>query len=280
MLRGYLSAIVASRGGIGMANIGLATIQTSVSEPVVVIDEGLQPILFRSAQGTLLCQAQLPLPAYGNRDRMTHKSRLSFAKSHDGGRRWERFVTREQQNEVNIEGGMVQLADGSILALETYVVPADREGFGIGELWTSKDDLETLDGPREVVFELPRVNFSASTDDGGHPHSAARLHRSLLELPNGDLLTTMYTWFDRDRAPSAYTPSMMKTRALLIRSKDGGESWKLQSTIAADDGVGSEGFTEPVLVRLSTGALEGRLICIMRTGRDLYEAHSDDDGET
>ncbi|GAG95174.1 unnamed protein product, partial [marine sediment metagenome] len=189
-------------------------------------------------------------------------------------------MCRPGQDEVNIEGGMVQLGDGTIVALDTYVVPSDTQGVGTGEVWTSTNDWRTVEGPREVSFELPRVDYDASTDDGGHSHRAARLHRSLLELPGGDLLTTMYTWFAEDKAPCAYMPSMLKTRALLIRSTDRGQTWTCQSTIAADDGVGSEGFTEPVLLRISAGELEGRLICMMRTGRDLYEAHSDDDGDT
>ena len=59
----------------------------------------------------------------------------------------------------------------------------------------------------------------------------------------------------------------------------GGISWNLVSTIAVGD-VGSEGFNEPVLCRLSQGPHTGRLICLMRTGRDLHQAVSDDEGVT
>ncbi|MFO1448302.1 MAG: sialidase family protein, partial [Opitutaceae bacterium] len=55
---------------------------------------------------------------------------------------------------------------------------------------------------------------------------------------------------------------------------------KLVGTIAVDPGVGTEGFNEPVLVRISRGPFAGRLLCLMRTGRDLYEAYSDDGGAT
>lgn len=44
--------------------------------------------------------------------------------------------------------------------------------------------------------------------------------------------------------------------------------------------MGSEGCCEPVLCRLSHGTRAGRLICLMRTGRDLYQAISDDQGVT
>ena len=47
--------------------------------------------------------------------------------------------------------------------------------------------------------------------------------------------------------------------------------------------VGQEGFNEPVMIRLSRGPREGRLICLMRTGNrvdPLYQTHSDDEGGT
>jgi hypothetical protein len=52
------------------------------------------------------------------------------------------------------------------------------------------------------------------------------------------------------------------------------------SVIAADGSVGTEGFGEAVLTRISAGAPAGRLICQMRTGRELCEAISEDEGRT
>jgi hypothetical protein len=50
--------------------------------------------------------------------------------------------------------------------------------------------------------------------------------------------------------------------------------------VAVDPGIGTEGFDEPVLARVSKGEHAGRLICLMRTGRELREATSDDEGVT
>jgi hypothetical protein len=130
------------------------------------------------------------------------------------------------------------------------------------------------------VFELPNVDFYASTDDGGRPHAAQRQHRRILELPNGDLLTTFYGWIKGDNTPCTYIPRMKKTRVMLARSTNRGQRWKLVSTVAVDPKVGTEGFGEPVLCRVSKGPNAGRLICQMRTGRELYEATSDDEGQT
>jgi hypothetical protein len=164
--------------------------------------------------------------------------------------------------------------------LDTYVVPGAKPGEGQGQLYVSKDDWQHVEGPINVTFHLPGVNFNGSSDDGGRPHTAVRLHRRILETPKGELLTTIYGWFDGDTEPSAYMPTMRKTRAMLVRSKDHGHNWDLVSTIAVDPKVGTEGFGEPVLTRISRGPKEGRLICQMRTGREQRETYSDDDGKT
>ena len=57
------------------------------------------------------------------------------------------------------------------------------------------DDWKTLDGPRDVLFDMPNAKFDGSSDDGGRPHSAQRAHRRILELPNGDLITIGTTSF-------------------------------------------------------------------------------------
>ncbi|MHB9107633.1 MAG: sialidase family protein [Armatimonadota bacterium] len=253
-------------------------LRLSISGEIPVM-EGLQPFLFCSGRGTLVVQSQLDRPAYGTKQKMVFPYALGTAVSRDGGASWQRFVHRPEEDEVNLEGGVAQLSSGRILMLDTYVMPAEREGEGVGEIWYSDDDWRTLQGPVDARFILPGVDFYASSDDGGHPHNAARFHRSILEMPNGDLLTTCYTWFKGDRSPTAYEPKMMKMRAILVRSTDGGQSWEYVSTIAADNGIGTEGFTEPVIARVSKpGPRQGRLLCLLRTGRDLYGCHSDDDG--
>jgi hypothetical protein len=72
---------------------------------------------------------------------------------------------------------------------------------------------------------------------------------------------------------------MNKFRTILVRSKDKGRTWFYVSTIAAGN-IGTEGFNEPVLLHLTKGKNKGRLICAIRTGRDLYSTYSDDQGST
>jgi hypothetical protein len=106
--------------------------------------------------------------------------------------------------------------------------------------------------------------------------------RSLLELPDGRLVATMYGYFEGDRVPIAgfkRVAGFNKYRTLLVESKDRGASWQFVATIAYDTAIGQESFCEPALARL----VDGRLVCIMRTGytRDpMYIAHSRDGGRT
>jgi len=248
-------------------------------EERMVIDGGLQPFILCTASGALVVQSQSPSKPVPT-PRMHYNSAMITVVSRDDGKSWTVIPLKPGENGLNTEGGTVQLRDGTILGLDTYITPGTHPDEGIGQLYTSKDDWRTLQGPEDVLFTLPGVDFYASKDDGGHPHDAERLHRRILELPNGDLLTTYYGQNKGDKTPATYTPSMMKSRVVLVRSTDRGQHWKTVSTVAVDPAVGTEGFDEPALARLSKGEHSGRLICLMRTGRELYEAISDDEGAT
>jgi hypothetical protein len=245
----------------------------------LIIAGGLQPSMLYTRTGTIVVQSQLPKPSI-HTGRQAYASAVGTLVSHNQGQTWTPFLPKPGENGLNLEGGGLQLRDGTIIALDTYVTPGKKSGEGEGQLYTSSDDWHTLQGPIDITFELPGVNFTGSSDDGGHPHTAVRLHRRILELPNGDLLTTIYGWFQSDNTPAGYMPTMRKTRTVLVRSTDRGHHWTLVSTIAVDGTVGTEGFGEGVLARINQGPHTGRLICQMRTGRELWEAVSDDAGLT
>jgi hypothetical protein len=254
-------------------------LRLNFGEERMVLDGGLQPSMFFTKTGTIVVQAQVPEPPFESK-RMHYPWAMKTIVSRDGGKSWKHIPLKPGENGLNLEGGGLQLRDGRIIALDTYVTPGKEPNQGVGQLYESTDDWQTVAGPIDIPFELPEIDFYVSKDDGGRPHDAARLHRRILELPNGDLLTTMYGCLKGDNTPCTYRPTMMKSRALLVRSRDGGRSWQLVSTIAVDPSVGTEGFNESVLGRVSAGQHAGRLICLMRTGRELYEATSDDGGKT
>ena len=245
----------------------------------LVMANGLQPSMICTARGTLIVQAQRtdkPQPS----KRISYPCEIGTVVSRDGGNTWTEFPRKPGENGLNFEGGVIQLRNGRVLALDTYITPGKTDGTGGGQVYFSDDDWRTLQGPVNNFFEIPGVNFFGSTDDYGRSHAAARLHRRILELPGGDLLTTLYCWYQGDRVPVYYMPTMWKTRVMLLRSSDQGRNWRLISTIATDPKLTPEGFGEPVLARISGGPHAGRLRCYMRTGRDLYQTWSDDEGAT
>jgi len=246
---------------------------------IMVLDGGLQPSLLRTASGALVVQSQMPQKPVPTA-RMHYPFALATVVSRDDGKTWTSIPVPPNENGINLEAGAIQLRSGEIVALDTYITPGERPDEGLGQLYTSNDDWRTLQGPQEVVFELPGIDFYASTDDGGRPHNAERLHRRILEMPNGDLLTTIYGTMKGDKTPCDYRPTMMKSRVMLARSTNRGRRWQLVSTVAVNPAVGTEGFDEPAIARISKGPHAGRLLCFMRTGRELYETWSDDNGRT
>jgi hypothetical protein len=97
----------------------------------------------------------------------------------------------------------------------------------------------------------------------------------IIEALNGDLITTAFYTAERDQR---------WYRLVLIRSSDGGLSWRESSTIAAVEpgekpwaGMGSNGPCEASLVRLA----DNRLFVNFRTGDgDIGQIWSSDDGKT
>jgi hypothetical protein len=248
-------------------------------EEYMILPRGLQPSMLYTRAGTIVVQGQVPEKPHPS-DRMAYPYALETVVSRDGGKTWVDFPRKPGENGINLEGGAIELKNGQILALDTYITPDQKEMGAVGQLFTSSDDWKTLEGPHEIAFEIPDADFYGSTDDGGRPYKAQRLHRRILELPNGDLVTTVYGILRGDKTPSTYMPRMMKTRTMLVRSSDRGRHWKYISTVAVDPSVGTEGFGEAVLCRISQGPKAGRFLCFMRTGRELYQATSDDDGKT
>lgn len=265
------------------------TPQTILADPRVhlefekeqlVIDDALQPSMIITKKGTIIVQSSVQHQTIFPPKRMTSSFPRGTVVSRDGAKTWKTIPLTPGENGLFMESDPIQLKDGSIFAMDTYVTPGKKSDEGIGLLYSSTDEWKTLKGPQEITFNLPGVNFYGSTDDGGRPHEAVRLHRSIIELPNGDLLATMYGWWKGDTASASYQTNMKKTRSVLVRSTNRGLHWEQISNIAAGPSIGTEGFDEPTLVRIKDAPHAGRLICFMRTGQELYEAVSDDEGLT
>ena len=103
-----------------------ATLQTdrrirlSYGEERLVLDDGLQPSMLCTREGTLIVQAQISKKALP-RKRIFYPYELATTISHDGGDTWK-IAAPSNANEVNLEGSVHQLKDGTIMVLDTYVV--------------------------------------------------------------------------------------------------------------------------------------------------------------
>ena len=178
------------------------------------------------------------------------------------------------------EGVALQLKDNRILVFDVY---ADHQGGKIfsGKRWVSRDGWRTLEGPETVKVSVPDIRTDALIDDRGEPVSRLDIRRSILQLPNNDLLACAYGVFENDTSRVQYLPEMRQGRSYLIRSQDEGLTWSYLATIAAPP-QGQEGYAEPVLLYLRHGKHAGRLICQMRVGREhaIWQTESDDQGRT
>jgi hypothetical protein len=238
--------------------------------------------MFETTRGTIIVQgalarpANIPLP-----ERNAFEGIPGTVRSEDRGATWRRWFPRADQGDGPTSGGgWVQLRNGAILMFDWLAGFDPRAGF-VGKRWKSTDDGKTVIGPLESHWNIPNGDGGGFADNG-RPQGGVRVHRSILELPGGDLIAAVYGRLQGDNAPSSYMPSMHRFRCMLMRSKNEGRDWNYVATIAVDPSVGQEGFNESTLVRLSRGPHAGRLLCVMRVGRQnpLYQAYSDDDGRT
>lgn len=260
----------------------MKSLKVDIGPERIVLTDGVFPYLFRTSRSTLVLQAALWFPLNELRPKKYADGVPGYAISRDGSKTWQRWRAPLELGLGPFHEGAVTESNGTILVIDRTVSGPTPDGNFTGTLWESRDDFETVQGPISSTVHLPQARGDGF-DDGGEPSSGVCFHRTLLKLPQGDLLATIYCWFKEDNTPCLYQPKMWKLRTVLLRSSDSGRHWHYVSTIAVDPKVGDEGFNEPVMIRLAQGARKGRLICLMRTGGHLCPIHqsvSDDEGAT
>lgn len=200
--------------------------------------------------------------------------------SYDGRKSWTEWKPSAQHGPGPItEGTAVELRDGRLLVFDVHAEHMGNKRFE-HNYWISRDGFRTVSGPHKYSFSLPEADVSGF-DDRGEPISRFYVRRSMIELAGGDLIASAYGRYEKDSMPVEYIGKMTKMRSVLLRSSDQGKTWRLVATISAEP-VEQEGPAEPVLVQLTQGLRKGRLICLLRTGREnpMYQCHSDDEGVT
>ncbi len=256
-------------------------LKVTVGPEQIILRKAIQPFMFQSRKGTLVVQGQAPAPHDFVAPKYTWGWYPGTVRSTDRGKTWTPWKPAAAQGLGPIfEGTGAELKDHTLVILSRLARTSEPAGYFVSDLWESHDDWQTLEGPLQARMYVPEAVVGHS--DIGQTAPGFTLHRTMLVMPNGDLIMTAYCWFKGDETPSEYEPSMNKMRCILLRSKDRGRNWTLASTIAVDPTTGQEGFDEPVLVRLDHGEHKGRFVVLMRTGRfnPLYQTESDDEGKT
>jgi hypothetical protein len=145
--------------------------------------------------------------------------------------------------------------------------------------WRSMDELKTLQREEAIVY-IPQGPKRAAINDNWY----LTVHRSIIEMPDGSWLMTMFGNFDEDNLVPYESDAKLETgfmtRAFVVTSNDKGHSWHFLSDVAvpkSGDPIG-EGFGEPTMTLLD----DGRLLIILRTGHHfpLYAAWSADGGKS
>ena len=176
--------------------------------------------------------------------------------SRDAGRTWSQPTPWKESG-----NSWLRLKNGACLWL-SYLLLYQSESVAKCRVGRSRDGIEYAwtDGTVDVAPNR--------FDHGAKGTASIVVHRSIIEMPDGLLLATMYGRFAGDPLD----------RSILTSSTDGGTTWKYLSTIGYDPKVGGEGLNEPCVVRLANG----ELFCFMRnlSAKPMYSARSTDGGKT
>ena len=215
----------------------------------------VRPQMLQLANGDVI----VPADRYVGEERVESLAMISS----DGGETWRRAASPWTGNVAG------QLSDRTIITMAGFAQgPPNQPMTYVHRARRGKDAWESLQAGT-VTIRAPAVS---GIGDDLRPYQGLDLWNRLVELPNGDVLTTAYGWFEEDRAPIEHTyyrrepwpyPGWHKMRSVLLRSTDRGATWDYVSTIASDPASGDEGPCEPTLTRTRGGDL----VCIMRTGR-------------
>ncbi|MBK8088873.1 MAG: exo-alpha-sialidase [Chitinophagaceae bacterium] len=155
-----------------------------------------------------------------------------------------------------------------------------RPGIYGVKAWRSTDGLKTMHEEYDTIYVPDGPVNGIKTDDW----FGLFVYRTIIEIPDGTWLMTMYGNFTNDTIIPANLDAQKELkymmRTFIVTSKDKGRTWHYLSTVAtprAGEPIG-EGFVEPAITLLK----DGRLLCVMRTGHHypLYASWSNDLGKT
>ena len=242
--------------------------------PIEVIDEVVVaggpgaahrawPSIERTAHGDLLVAYKV-----GPDHHKTDDGVVWVARSEDGGQTWpaRRPVVAEPGWDVFTHHGLTRLADGSLLlhCVRARHLGADEAGdAGEGAFFARGAFIRSADGGRSWLPCGPNLEMPFISATGrGFCYGKVR------ELAGGALIVAFYG------TPAERTDELQRVLAI-VRSDDGGRSWREYSFISTDPSS-SLRPSETDLLRLA----DGRLLAVVRANatKRLYRSWSADDG--
>ncbi|MCK4417408.1 MAG: exo-alpha-sialidase [Candidatus Latescibacteria bacterium] len=180
-------------------------------------------------------------------------AKTAFCWTGDGGATWEPPVTQEDAGH-----SWIRLKNGTSLWLSYHITYRDESACACR--------LGRSDDGKRYRWSEGTVNFAPhKIKRWKHGAGSLVFSRSILERPDGSLLTTMYGQLAGDK----------RARSILVRSTDQGSTWRYFSTMAYEPDLD---LNEPCLAELGNG----ELFCIMRnkSGKPMYRVRSSDGGES
>lgn len=205
---------------------------------------------------TGITEKQIALTTQAQPDVSTAASVVNRSTSADSG---QSFLTTER-NYPTTALNQIRMRNGRFLAIDFIPKWADETRTVTNlKVRTSPDGIkwEVHDAPLSMPAEYPLGPMS----------EGLRVHRRVMELPDGTLMVPIYTVFKGTN----------KHRSAIVQSTDGGRSWSLRSVIPATNAVGTNevGWS---------WTSDGRLLAVMRTTDSpeakLVHSYSDDEGRT
>lgn len=221
--------------------------------PVGGMNKAWLPNVARLEDGSILCVC-----AIGTAPRL---SAIHAVRTLDAGRTWSKPITVMQAPAPGlIADPNILVVNGRITVFATHL-PSALPPFAYGEYWASTStDLGRTWSPHTRV---PRV----------HKYMTGKVHVPI-KLRDGTILMG-YSWdTNADRGKPSHNEPAMLDKAGVLRSTDGGQTWKPGEDVSVDRPMGAD---EPALVELKDGAV----FMIVRTGGPRpFEVISRDGGKT
>lgn len=205
---------------------------------------------------------------------LTESFHGALLKSTDDGANW--FLLKHYRGEMHEAWPEYQLPDGTLVGRSSpLVLKYSGEAYHLSN--RSRDGARTWEGPTEAtlvfppgtLFSLEQLHNPWHDPPAGWRLANFAFEGNVIQLANGDLL----------RAMDGKMPGDTLWRLCLIRSTDGGASWRYLSTIG-DPNIEPWNYTESALICLP----DGTLLCMMRTtwleATPMYQSMSTDGGQT